>query len=66
MRFSSVDGSISAPNGEGRGGAARRGENVALHPCCQAAENAERRELFPVRKKSFDLGFKEAAAGGPQ
>ena len=27
------------------------------HVWSQAAENAERRELFPVRKKSFDLGF---------
>ena len=26
-------------------------------PASQAAENAERRELFPVRKKSFGLGF---------
>ena len=30
---------------------------AARRASCQAAENAERRELVPVRKKSFDLGF---------
>ena len=41
-------------------GVARRGGLLGLwlnERIFQAAENAERRELFPVRKKSFDPGF---------
>ena len=31
----------------------------------QAAENAERRELFPVRKKRFDRGFEGSGRWRP-
>ena len=45
------------PNPRGvarRGFEGRRAATMVVH---QAAENAERRELIPVRKKSFDRGF---------
>ena len=51
---------ISAASARGASGELRHAlpaRPVTYSLSDQAAENAERRELFPVRKKSFDLGL---------
>ena len=52
-------GSLAEDGARGmrRASAAGAAAKVHPHPRAQAAENAERRELFPARKKGFGLGF---------
>ena len=59
-----VGGGRAPPRGARRAAQCCEEDPLAV-PARQAAENAERRELFPVRKKSCDRGFEGSGRWRP-